>query len=127
MTAANAAQGHPLPSWNEGEPKRSILTFVQSVIDQNGPDYVPPAARIAVFDNDGTLWPEQPLYIQLAFALDRVKALAPEHPEWRTTQPFQAVLEGDRQALGAAGLQGTDRAGVGDAHRDDQRRVRSHC
>ena len=126
MIVANAAQADPLPSWNDGEPKRSILTFVQSVADQNGPDYVPPAARIAVFDNDGTLWSEQPLYIQLAFALDRVKALAPEHPEWRTTQPFQAVLEDDHKALGGSRREGTARAGGGDARRDDQRRVRSH-
>ena len=75
--------------------------------DPKSPDYVPPPARIAVFDNDGTLWSEQPLYIQLAFALDRVKALAPEHPEWRTTQPFQAVLENDPKGLGAAGLKGS--------------------
>ena len=95
-----------LPSWNESGPKHNILTFVQSVVDPNGPDYVPPESRIAVFDNDGTLWSEQPLYTQLAFALDRVKALAPEHPEWRTTQPFQAVLENDRDALGAAGVKG---------------------
>ena len=106
MIVANADQADPLPSWNDGELKRSILTFVQSVADQNGPDYVPPAARIAVFDNDGTLWSEQPFYIQLAFALDRVKALVTAHPEWRTTQPFQAVLEGDHQALGAAGMKG---------------------
>ena len=78
----------------------------KSVTNQNGPDYVPPPARIAVFDNDGTLWSEQPLYVQLAFALDRVKALAPQHPEWRTTQPFQAVLENDQKALGAAGVKG---------------------
>jgi phosphoserine phosphatase len=103
---ANAAQTDPLPSWNDNGAKRSILEFVQSVTDQTGPDYVRPAARIAVFDNDGTLWSEQPLYIQLAFALDRVKALAPEHPEWRTTQPFQAVLDNDTQALGAAGVKG---------------------
>ena len=103
---SNAVQVDPLPSWNDSEPKRNILAFVQSVADQNGPDYVPPAARIAVFDNDGTLWSEQPLYIQLAFALDRVKALAPEHPEWRTTQPFRAVLEDDRHALGTAGVKG---------------------
>ena len=95
-----------LPSWNESAPKHNILTFVQSVVDPNSPDYVPPESRIAVFDNDGTLWSEQPLYTQLAFALDRVKALAPEHPEWRTTQPFQAVLENDRDALGAAGVKG---------------------
>ena len=106
MSQTNAAQADPLPSWNDGEVKRSILTFVESVTDHDGPDYVPPPARIAVFDNDGTLWSEQPLYIQLAFALDRVKALAPQHPEWRTTQPFQAVLENDQKALGAAGVKG---------------------
>ncbi len=72
-----------LASWNDGEAKRNIIEFVEAVIDQTGPDYVPAAARIAVFDNDGTLWCEQPLYIQLAFAFDRVRALAPEHPEWR--------------------------------------------
>ena len=96
----------PLPSWNEGDSKRAILAFVDAVTKEGGPDYVPPARRIAVFDNDGTLWTEQPLYIQLAFALDRVKQLAPDHPEWKTTQPFQAVLEGDHAALGAAGVQG---------------------
>ena len=96
----------PMSFWNDGELKRRILTFVQCVVDQNGPDYVPPAARIAVFDNDGTLWCEQPIYIQLAFALDRVKQLAGEHPEWRTTQPFQAVLEDDHEGLAAAGMKG---------------------
>jgi phosphoglycolate phosphatase-like HAD superfamily hydrolase len=106
VEVANAAQADPLPSWNDTAAKRSVLSFVRSVTEQNGPDYVPPAARIAVFDNDGTLWSEQPLYIQLAFALDRVKALAPEHPEWRTKQPFQAVLENDTKALGAAGVKG---------------------
>jgi phosphoglycolate phosphatase-like HAD superfamily hydrolase len=106
MRTGDGAQVDPLPSWADGELKQSILTFVQAVADQDGPDYVPPTERIAVFDNDGTLWPEQPLYIQLAFALDRVKALAPDHPEWSTTQPFQAVLEDDHQALWAAGLKG---------------------
>jgi len=106
MTESAAAQADPLPSWNDGEVKQSILAFVQAVTNQSGPDYVPAPARIAVFDNDGTLWSEQPLYIQLAFALDRVKALASQHPEWRTTQPFQAVLENDQKALGAAGVKG---------------------
>ena len=106
MAEDTAAQADPLPSWNDGDVKRSILTFVQSVTNQYGPDYVPPPARIAVFDNDGTLWSEQPLYIQLAFALDRVKTLAPQHPEWRTTQPFQAVIENDQKALSAAGVKG---------------------
>ncbi len=95
-----------LASWNDGEAKRSIIEFVEAVTDQKGPDYVPAADRIAVFDNDGTLWCEQPLYIQLAFALERVKALVTEHPEWRAKQPFKAVLEGDLQALGAAGAKG---------------------
>ena len=106
VVEANATQADPLPSWNESEAKRNIVAFVQSVTDQNGSDYVPAAARIAVFDNDGTLWCEQPLYIQLAFALDRVRALASEHPEWSTTQPFQAVLENDTKALGTAGVKG---------------------
>ena len=105
----------PLPSWNEGEAKRAILEFVDAVTDEAGPEHVAPAERLAVFDNDGTLWPEQPLYIQLAFALDRVSQLAGDHPEWKTTQPFQAVLEGDLAALGAAGLEGIQQI-VGATH-----------
>ena len=101
-----AVRPDPLPSWDDGEPKRNILAFVAAVTDEDGPDLVAPAERIAVFDNDGTLWTEQPLYIQLAFAFDRVRQLASEHPEWRTTQPFQAVLEGDLPALRAAGVEG---------------------
>ena len=120
-----AAQADPLPSWNKGVPKRNILTFVQSVTAEKGPSYVPPSERIAVFDNDGTLWWEQPLYFQLAFALDRVKALAPKHPEWQDHAAVQAVLENDMQALGA-GREGTRRAGRGDACRHDHRRVRRH-
>jgi phosphoglycolate phosphatase-like HAD superfamily hydrolase len=103
---ASAAQLDPLPSWNDGELKQRLLSFVAQVSDPTSRDYVPPAQRIATFDNDGTLWCEQPLYIQAAFAMDRVKTLAPEHPEWRTTQPFQAVLENDQQALAASGLKG---------------------
>ena len=105
----------PLPSWNEGDAKHAILAFVDAVTDEAGPDHVPPAERLAVFDNDGTLWPEQPLYIQLAFALDRVRQLAGDHPEWKTTQPFQAVLEGDLATLGAAGLAGIQQI-VGATH-----------
>ena len=105
----------PLPSWNEGEAKRAILTFVDAVTDERGADHVPAAGRVAVFDNDGTLWPEQPLYIQLAFALDRVKQLAGNHPEWKTTQPFQAVLEGDLATLGKSGLAGIQQI-VGATH-----------
>ena len=105
----------PLPSWNEGDAKRAILAFVDAVTDEASPDHVPPSERLAVFDNDGTLWPEQPLYVQLAFALDRVKQLASEHPEWKTTQPFQAVLEGDMAALGKAGLAGIEQI-IGATH-----------
>ena len=86
------AQSDPLPSWNDGATKQGITTFVSRVTTPGGPDFVPPAERIATFDNDGTLWVEQPMYVQFAFILDRVKRLAPMHPEWKTTQPFQAVL-----------------------------------
>ena len=96
----------PLPSWNEGSAKQSILSFVAAVTDKSSPDYVPPAERITTFDNDGTLWSERPIYFQLLFAIDRVKALAPQHPEWKTTQPFKAVLENDMGALASTGEKG---------------------
>ena len=96
----------PLPSWNDGHAKSRIVAFVAAVTDPAGKDFVPPAERIAVFDNDGTLWSEQPAYVQLAFAVDRVKALAPQHPQWKTQQPFQGVLEGDLKAAAAAGEKG---------------------
>ena len=89
------AQPDPLPSWNDGAAKKSITEFVERVTVQGGADFVPPAERIAVFDNDGTLWTEQPVYFQAAFAFDRVRAMAPQHPEWKTTQPFKAVLDKD--------------------------------
>jgi phosphoglycolate phosphatase-like HAD superfamily hydrolase len=92
-----------LPSWHNLDAKRSIIEFVKASADSNSPSFVPPHERIAVFDNDGTLWSEQPLYFQLAFAIDQVKALAPEHPEWKTKQPFKAVLEGDMKTLMAGG------------------------
>ncbi|MEA3278777.1 MAG: HAD family hydrolase [Pseudomonadota bacterium] len=92
-----------LPSWNEGSPKQAITQFVEAVSTPGGSEFVPPAERIAVFDNDGTLWSEQPMYFQLAFALDRVKALAPQHPEWKDKQPFKAVLEGDLKEVLAGG------------------------
>jgi uncharacterized lipoprotein YbaY/phosphoserine phosphatase len=98
-----AAAADPLPSWNEGEAKRSIVDFVQRVTAAVGADFVPVTERIAVFDNDGTLWSEKPMYVQLAFALDRVKALAPEHPEWQDQQPFKAALEGDLKTVAAGG------------------------
>jgi hypothetical protein len=99
------AQTDPLPSWNDGVAKSAIVEFVEAVTTE-GPDFVAPDARIAVFDNDGTLWVEQPIYTQLVFALDRIRSLAPEHPEWREQQPFKAVLEHDVEALKAAGIEG---------------------
>jgi haloacid dehalogenase-like hydrolase len=100
------AQTDPLPSWNDGATKQAITDFVARVTRQGSPDFVPPAERIATFDNDGTLWVEHPMYVQLAFALDRVKILASLHPEWKNTQPFEAVLEGDMKTLGALGEHG---------------------
>ena len=106
LLASAASVAQPLPSWNEGPAKARILAFVQAVTDKSGKDFVPPAERIAVFDNDGTLWCEQPMYVQLAFVLDRVKELAPKHPDWKTKQPFKAVLERDLKALAAQGEKG---------------------
>lgn len=105
VTSADAADD-PLPSWNDGATRFKILEFVRLTTTEGSPGFVPPPERIAVFDNDGTLWSEQPMYVQLAFALDRVRELAPQHPEWKTTQPFQAVLEGDIEALGSSGEKG---------------------
>jgi phosphoserine phosphatase len=96
----------PLPSWNEGSTRTAIVDFVSKVTTPNSPTFVPPPERIAVFDNDGTLWVEQPMYVQLRFALDRVKALAPQHPEWANTAPFNAVLEGDMAAVAKSGQRG---------------------
>ncbi len=103
LAATSVALAEPLPAWNDGAAKRALVGFVESTTTPTSRGYVPPAQRIAVFDNDGTLWGEQPYYYQLAFALDRVRALAPEHPEWRTTQPFKAALEGDLKTLFAGG------------------------
>jgi phosphoglycolate phosphatase-like HAD superfamily hydrolase len=105
-TVQAQAQTNPLPSWNDGPTRSSITDFVARVTRQGSPDFVPVEQRVATFDNDGTLWCEQPMYVQLAFALDRVKALAPMHPEWKDKQPFKAVLEGDMKALGEAGEHG---------------------
>lgn len=102
----NAQSGDPLPSWNEGAAKARIVAFVNAVTEPGGKDFVAPAERIAVFDNDGALWSEQPMYFQLAFAIDRVKALAPKHPEWKSKQPFKAAVEGDMKTLAAAGEHG---------------------
>jgi len=95
-----------LPSWNGGTSRTAIIAFVDRVTNPESADYIPPAERIAVFDNDGTLWSERPAYFQLLFAIDRIKALAPEHPEWKTKQPFKAVLENDMAALTASGEHG---------------------
>jgi phosphoserine phosphatase len=103
---ASAAAADVLPSWNDAAARARLVAFVQTVTDPRGQGYVAPAERIAVFDNDGTLWSEQPAYFQLAFAIDRVRALAPKHPEWRTKQPFQGVLEGDLKAVAATGERG---------------------
>ncbi len=103
-SVANAAG--PLASWNEGPAKKAILEFVAAVTDEKDKDYVEPADRIATFDNDGTLWVEYPMYTQALFAFDRVKELAPQHPEWKTQQPFKGVLEDDMKAVGASGMKG---------------------
>lgn len=105
-SAMAQTQAGPLPSWNEGPTKASIVDFVARVTENGGPYFLPPDQRIATFDNDGTLWVEQPMYVQLAFALDRVKVLAPMHPEWKDKQPFAAVLNGDLKALAAFGEKG---------------------
>ena len=106
MVRPGFAQADALPSWNEGTVKRSILDFIARTTTMGGRDWVPVPERIACFDNDGTLWTEQPVYFQIAFALDRVKAMAPRHPEWRTQEPFRSVLAGDRAALAALGEKG---------------------
>ena len=106
LAGAGARAADPLPSWNDGPAKSRIVAFVMAVTDKASKDYVAPADRIAVFDNDGTLWSEQPAYFQLAFAIDRVKAMAPKYPQWKKQQPFKAVLGGDTKALAASGERG---------------------
>jgi len=106
ILAGRATLADPLPSWNEGPAKQAIVEFVRLVTDQSSPQYVPPEQRIATFDNDGTLWAEQPMYFQGFFVFDRVKALAPQHPEWKDRQPFKAILEDDMKALLASGEKG---------------------
>jgi len=100
------AQSDSLPSWNDGDVKQAIVKFVQAVTESGGARYVAPEARIATFDNDGRLWSEQPMYFQGVFAFDRVKALAPKHPEWKTRQPFKGILENDMKAVAATGEKG---------------------
>jgi hypothetical protein len=100
---AQAATPDPLPSWNDGAPKQAILDFVGRVTRKGGPDFVSAEERIAAFDNDGTLWAEQPIYFQVAFALDEVKRLAPPWPTWKDKEPFRSVIAGDLRALLTAG------------------------
>ncbi|WP_244628044.1 HAD family hydrolase [Stappia taiwanensis] len=106
LLALPAMSTELLPSWGEGEAKAAIVDFVTAVTTEGSSDYVPPADRVATFDNDGTLWSEQPLYVQLAFALDRIRDLAGDHPEWRDTEPFKSVLAGDMAGVIATGKHG---------------------
>jgi len=105
MGVLATAQADGLPSWNKGPSRAAIVTFVAEVTDANGPNFVPPSKRIAVFDNDGTLWAEQPLYFQAIYIFDQIKTLAPEHPEWKTEEPFASVLNGDYKAALAGGAE----------------------
>lgn len=105
-TSPVRAQSDPLPSWNNGAAKKSITDFVGRVTAAGGADFVSPAQRIATFDNDGTLWTEKPIYFQIIFALDRVRAIAPQHPEWQTEQPFKAAIDNDMAALTTSGSKG---------------------
>jgi phosphoglycolate phosphatase-like HAD superfamily hydrolase len=104
--ACALAQADALPSWNDGAAKKAITDFVARVTTSGSADFVPVPERIATFDNDGTLWCEQPVYFQVAFAFDGIKAMAPRHPEWKTTQPFKAILDKDIKALAASGEKG---------------------
>ena len=103
LIASSLRAAEPLPSWNEGLARDAIVQFVERVTTDGSADFIPVAERIAVFDNDGTLWCEQPMYFQLAFAIDRIKALAPEHPEWSNQEPFRSILAGDVSAALAGG------------------------
>ena len=93
----------PLPSWNEGTAKSALISFVKDITDPNSPNFIVPKDRIATFDNDGTLWTEKPTYVQVFFVLDRIKELAPQHPEWKTKEPFASILKGDLQGAMAGG------------------------
>ena len=106
VVTPSAPSADPLPSWNDGASRKAIVDFVEKVTRPGGADFVAPAERIATFDNDGTLWIEQPIYVQFAFALDRVKALAEQHPDWTRREPFASVLKGDLKGVFAAGERG---------------------
>lgn len=106
ITANSDKMAQPLPSWNEGPTKQAIMNYVKDVTTEGNANFIPISDRIATFDNDGNLWSEQPAYFQAFFTVDRVKALAPQHPEWKTTQPFQSVLENDLEKLMSFGEKG---------------------
>ena len=103
FAAPALAQTDPLPSWTDGATKTRIVDFVTAVTMGGGPDFVPPEARIATFDNDGTLWVEKPLPTQLYFVFDRIRAMAADHPDWKTTEPYASVIKGDLKGLAASG------------------------
>jgi hypothetical protein len=108
VAPAGGQSPDPLPSWNDGPTKQAILSFVEKVTTEGGPDFVRPALRISTFDNDGTLWVEKPMYTQVVFAVDRIKTLAPEHPEWKTEEPYKSILVGDMKAA----FEGGEKAGM---------------
>ncbi len=103
FTNTSSPAADQLPSWNEGAAKSSVIAFVENVTRESSANFVPPAERIAVFDNDGTLWSEQPMYFQSFFIFDRIRQLAPQHPEWKTQEPFASILKGDMKAALAGG------------------------
>jgi phosphoserine phosphatase len=103
LISSVAFAADPLPSWNDTANRKAIMRFVENVTKEGGPNFVPVSQRIATFDNDGTLWAEQPMYVQFFFAVDRVKALAPQHPEWKTKEPFASLLKGDMKGALAGG------------------------
>ena len=105
LLISSVRAGDPLPSWQDTAPKQAIVAFVEKVTKPGSPDFVPVQERIATFDNDGTLWAEQPVYFQTCFAFDRIKTLAPQHPEWKTNEPFASVLKGDLKSALAGGDQ----------------------
>ena len=96
---AAQAQTDPLPSWNDGAAKQAIIKFVHATTDQASPNYVPPDQRFDTFDQDGTAWVEHPMYTEMIFAFDRVRELAPQHPEWKTSEPFKSIIAGDQAAM----------------------------
>ena len=108
-----------LPSWNDTPTKAAVMSFVEKVTQEGSPDFLKPEDRIAVFDNDGTLWTEQPMYTQLAFIIDRVKAMAPDHPEWQDKEPFKSLLAGDAKGVASVGPKGAAGAFRRHARRDD--------